>query len=617
MKIKEKIFNFCVNIINTKNKVNILNIDFKKPWWNVLLQQKIYLSIVFIIILLNEVFRTIFPLFIGIIIENSDMRLFGILLVIWLMTVILEFFKKYYAGLIYSRCTQSIHYNAHIFFLLVDPIYHTHRVGGTMIGKINRTAHAYEDFIDSVEDIIPTVISVITAIISLLFFDATLAALSAFMIILFAVLSTTTITYITTALERKANKMDDQLKGISVENLTQVNLIRSVFASCQVAQRLEESHLNMMSAETLLWSVYALIKSLFFLFYILMVAIIGFYILTGTVSGSITKITGASLFLTFLRGTGDIIKLSNPIRYLMRAYTRIVDFFDFIRSYGKQTYPVIGDCKTDFGLINSIKSSDNIKITIDNIFFDYLSGARIFDGHNLNLEVNKKQENKLYGIIGPSGAGKTTFISIFGGQLKPAAGFIKINDRDIYDMDDNIRKYLVAMQGQVATSMRGTLKYNLLFGTPKDGSTYTDDLLISLLESVGLWHLFKDKDRLDTFIGEGGFNLSVGQRQRLNFASLYLRAKFYKPLLLLIDEPTSSLDEASEKAITRMISELARESVTFVIAHRIKTLSEAIGILDFSLLKEEKNMQFCAPNQLLKRSDYYRKLIHGDVSIDE
>ncbi|MBL4588119.1 ATP-binding cassette domain-containing protein, partial [Candidatus Babeliales bacterium] len=126
------------------------------------------------------------------------------------------------------------------------------------------------------------------------------------------------------------------------------------------------------------------------------------------------------------------------------------------------------------------------------------------------------------------------------------------------------------------------------------------------------------KNGLKTFIGDGGTNLSGGQRQRLNFASLYLRAHYYKPEIVLIDEPTSSLDQMSEKAITNMILELSKDMVTIVIAHRIKTLENAVGIMDFSLLAEEQEMRFYSFADLLKHSDYYNNLLHeGDDSFNE
>jgi ABC-type multidrug transport system fused ATPase/permease subunit len=267
-----------------------------------------------------------------------------------------------------------------------------------------------------------------------------------------------------------------------------------------------------------------------------------------------------------------------------------------------------------------------LSVISSDLHFDYNEKTQVFEGHNLHLEIDENQPNKLYGIIGPSGTGKTTLISILGGQLKPTKGNIFICGTDIYDVNDLVRRQLITMQMQTATSLRGELKYNLLFGLPEevqskainpDNEVYDDDYLIEVLQKVGLWGLFKDKDGLKTLIGEGGLNLSGGQRQRLNFAGLYLRAKYFKAKLILIDEPTSSLDEISEKAITGMINELAGFALTLVVAHRLKTLDEAVAILDSSLIASSKEMKFHTRSELLKESQYYRDLMEGKAQLDD
>ena len=85
----------------------------------------------------------------------------------------------------------------------------------------------------------------------------------------------------------------------------------------------------------------------------------------------------------------------------------------------------------------------------------------------------------------------------------------------------------------------------------------------------------------------------------------------------MIDEPTSSLDEISEKAITEMIEELASVSVTIVIAHRLKTLEDAHGILDFSLLEPGVTLKFLDRKDLKDQSNYYCQLLAGTQSLEE
>jgi ABC-type multidrug transport system fused ATPase/permease subunit len=255
-------------------------------------------------------------------------------------------------------------------------------------------------------------------------------------------------------------------------------------------------------------------------------------------------------------------------------------------------------------------------INLKNLHFNYNSKTTVFNDHFMDLTVQESRDNKLYGIIGPSGTGKTTLISILGGQLKPDGGQVLIDQVDVYGVNDSLRKDLIAMQLQTATSLRGELRYNLLYGLPNE-KQYEDDYLIQILKNVGLWEIFSEKDGLQTLIGEGGLNLSGGQRQRLNFAGLYLRAKYYRPTLILIDEPTSSLDEISEKAITKMINDLGKIAVTMVVAHRLKTLDDTVGIMDSSLLKDEKEMQFYDRRTLREKSHYYRDLMEGKAELEE
>jgi ABC-type multidrug transport system fused ATPase/permease subunit len=255
-------------------------------------------------------------------------------------------------------------------------------------------------------------------------------------------------------------------------------------------------------------------------------------------------------------------------------------------------------------------------IAIKNAQFNYNTTTQVLSGHNLLLNVEAKQANRLYGIIGPSGTGKTTLVSILGGQLNPQEGAVLVDGVNIYAVDDLVRRSLIAMQMQTATSLRGKLKYNTLFGLPEDHG-YTDADVVNVLQKVGLWKLFEAKEGLDTLIGEGGLNLSGGQRQRLNFASLYLRAKYFKPHLILIDEPTSSLDEISEKAITIMMQEMAQNALTLVVAHRLKTLDDAVAILDSSLIETQKDMKFYTREELSKQSQYYRDLMAGKAILED
>jgi ABC-type multidrug transport system fused ATPase/permease subunit len=408
---------------------------------------------------------------------------------------------------------------------------------------------------------------------------------------------------------------EDTVKSASQENLAQINLIRSYFATNEINQAMAARDTQLVYQEKSLWNANITMWSIIKMMYLITVFVLGTYVLHQIHQGNLTAVDGIAFMVMYIQGTYGIISLERPIRQATKSLTRIKDLFQFIPTFGAQTFKVLPSKGTTK---QPTAAPRMISLAAENISFSYSSMAAIFDQHSLHLSVPFKQESKLYGIIGPSGMGKSTLLSILGGQLNPTTGSVTLNGINIYQIDDISRRNLIAMQGQVASSMRGTLRYNLLFGLPGNTiDTYSDEYLIDLLHRVGLWEIFKAKNGLETLIGEGGLTLSGGQRQRLNFASLYLRAHAYQPFLMLIDEPTSSLDELSEQAITIMMEELAQKALTLVIAHRIKTIEKAQAILDVSLINEQKEMIFYTQQELLSRSVYYQQLVRGAIALDE
>jgi ABC-type multidrug transport system fused ATPase/permease subunit len=609
-----------------KDKTTIMDVDFSQPWWKIFSNQKPFVFAWLIGELVSSIFRPLSIFFISLVFSSMRMDYFVCFFVSWFFVYVITFITRLYKSVFQLRAIHSLHYQAHSWFLKVDPIFHSNRSSGTILGKIDRATKALENLVNAIGDhIVYNAISSIVVIITLLCYSITLGISAfillssiVFLIILIAI-------YFNIPYEKKLIKADDKSKSISVENLAQIVLIRTCFASPQMDDRLHEKDSLVARTEGKLWFFYnfsyTFVKSL----YLLSMVALGIYVFNAISNGIINHTIGVTLFFTYMRGTYDIIRLEQPIRDTFNGITRIKDLFKYINEFGTQTYPVLKSKKeskaTDYNLnIESIKNNKSISVSMDNLFFDYNPNAKIFDGHNLDLKVLTKQSNKLYGVIGPSGIGKSTFISLLGGQLNPSSGLVKVNDVNVYKIDDYFRRDVIALQGQGSGQIRGTLRHNLLFGLPrellKDKSQEQEYNHVKLLERVSLWTIFEKKSGLNTFIGEGGLNLSGGQRQRLNFANLYLRATYFKPLLILIDEPTSSLDEVSEQSVTEMIFELARSSLTIVIAHRIKTINDAVGIMDFSLLYEEKNLVFHSHHDLKTKSKYYQRLLSGKESIE-
>jgi ABC-type multidrug transport system fused ATPase/permease subunit len=598
-------------------QVRFFSIDFTKPWWYIFLPQKTKIIAVLFSTILFNILNTLFPLLLGWALETENIYNLVFIIIIYLIEELSSWILwNPQITLLYSETLQSFRYNAYKHLLGVDPIFHTQQSSGVGIGKINRTVDAYRYMTKNLfDELIPISTSLITTIITLSSFDLYLGVATAIGIVCICTFFAWQVSKQTYEIEKQANHDDDRANHVGTESLILTPFIRSAFASDQVNARLNSKLLKTTRSMTTLFMTYRILRSLFILTYTLSIGCIAAFLLHLVKTGDLTPVIALSLVLTILRSTQPLLKIDARVRETISAYRKIKDFYRFINQFGKRTFPVL-DSHCPKGGCPVIVPKDPITLTVENVTVAYPQHKPIFENLCLDISTALSEPSKLYGIIGPSGIGKTTFISLIGGQLKPPVGKVLINGYDIYELPDHERQKLIALQGQTATSMHGPLKYNLLFGLPYE-HIYDDRDLVNILQSVGLWKLFKDKQGLQTMVGEGGTTLSGGQRQRLNFANLYLRAKMYKPALILIDEPTSSLDDISEQKITEMISQLAENSLTLVIAHRLKTLEDATKIMDFCLLAENPCLEFYNNEELKNKSPYYQQLLSGQASFDE
>lgn len=172
------------------------------------------------------------------------------------------------------------------------------------------------------------------------------------------------------------------------------------------------------------------------------------------------------------------------------------------------------------------------------------------------------------GIIGASGAGKTTAVDILLGLLKPQAGQILV---DGVDVSQNMKGWLshIGYIPQMIFMLDDTIRENIVFGHERDERT--DENVWEALEEARLADFVRGlPEGIDTQIGERGVRLSGGQRQRIGIA----RALFHNPDVLVFDEATSALDNETEEAIMQSINALHGKKTMIIIAHRLTTIRD-------------------------------------------
>ncbi len=209
------------------------------------------------------------------------------------------------------------------------------------------------------------------------------------------------------------------------------------------------------------------------------------------------------------------------------------------------------------------------KIEMEKVFVRYPSSDE-FALKDVNIKVDF---GNVVAIVGPSGAGKTTFVDTLLGIIQPTSGEVHISDLKPLDAIQNWPGAMAYVPQDVSL-VNGTILENLILGF--DEESVELDLINSALEIAQLKDFVKSlPNQIRTQIGENGTKLSGGQRQRIGIA----RALLTKPSLLVLDEATSSLDGETELAISKAIAELKGNVTVIIIAHRLSTVRDADQVI--------------------------------------
>ena len=177
---------------------------------------------------------------------------------------------------------------------------------------------------------------------------------------------------------------------------------------------------------------------------------------------------------------------------------------------------------------------------------------------NLDIESGTK-----VGIVGRTGAGKTTLISAIYRTFDEYKGKITIDGQEIRDLDLKVLRYTMTIIPQDPYLFEDTLRNNI---DPMD--QLSDNEIQQILEDVDLWRKFSQQKGLETQIEKGGSNLSQGEKQLVCLA----RALLFKNKLVLMDEATANIDLKTEATIQKLIKERFVESTILMIAHRLNTI---------------------------------------------
>ena len=242
---------------------------------------------------------------------------------------------------------------------------------------------------------------------------------------------------------------------------------------------------------------------------------------------------------------------------------------------------------------NALTKVSDGDIDFDNVSFAYRSGSGEDTLQDIQLHINS---GETVGILGGTGSGKSTFVSLISRLYDVDQGSVRVGGHDVREYDTEVLRDAVAVVLQQNTLFSGTILDNLRWG--KEDATL-EECQAACRAACADEFIDRFPDGYDTMIEQGGTNVSGGQRQRLCIA----RALLKHPKVLILDDSTSAVDTATDASIQRAFAEQIPDTTKIIISQRVSSFARCNRIL---VLDAGRVAAFGREKQLLKTCDIYR-----------
>lgn len=301
---------------------------------------------------------------------------------------------------------------------------------------------------------------------------------------------------------------------------------------------------------------------------------------------------------------GQVVALYN---YMSQILVELVKFASLIVTITKG-FASGGRIASILNVDNTLEHSDdtncydNHAVCFDNVSLTY-KGAGEESLTDISFFADKGQT---VGIIGSTGSGKSSLVSLIPHYYDATKGRVTVNGRDVKSVDKEELRSNIGFVMQKAVLFAGTVRDNIKWGK-KDA---TDEEINEALRIAQVYDNVYEKDGLDTVIEQNGSNLSGGQKQRLSIA----RAIVSKPEIIVLDDSASALDFATEKALREAILSLDYKPTLFIVSERTSSILSADKII---VLEDGQIVDVGTNEQLLKSCEVYREIYFSQFSEEE
>ena len=489
----------------------------------------------------------------------------GTIIVFFLIRPPVEYYRQYYAQLVSNKILFDIRKSLYSHLQKLGLRFYSNTRAGEVISRVINDVEQTKNFVMiGLMNVWLDLATIIIAIAIMLTLDVqlTLVTLLAFPFYAFSV------KHFFGKLRQLTRKRSQALADVQSylhERVAGVSIIKSFAIEDKEQERFDEVNGKFLerAIEHTRWNAkaFAVVNTITDVAPLLVIGYAGYQVINGLLSvGTMVA------FIAFIE------RLYSPLRRLVNSSTSLTQSFasmDRVLDLMNEKYDVVD--KENAKELPSIAG----EIEFDRVSFAYEEDEVL---KNISLKI---RPGETAALVGMSGGGKSTIISLIPRFYDVTSGAIRIDGHDIRDVKVKSLRDQIGMVLQDSILFSDSVKSNILMGKPDA----TDEEVIAAAKAANAHDFIETlSEGYDTRVGERGVKLSGGQKQRISIARVFLK----NPALLILDEATSALDLESEALIQDSLERLAHDRTTLIVAHRLSTITHAdcIYVIDHGDLKE-------------------------------
>lgn len=382
----------------------------------------------------------------------------------------------------------------------------------------------------------------------------------------------------------------DEMDATLEENIDGIRVVKSFVREDYEAKKFDKSSSSVTKAQRFAESLVILNRPFFELVMYVCMILVSWFGGNYIIKGSMT--TGQFMsYLAYLKAIMfSLLMLSNVVMQVTMASASVDRANEIL-----DEEPTITDEKADENL-----DIEDGSIEFKNVSFKYSKDADKYVLSDVNLRI---ESGEILGILGTTGSSKTTLVQLIPRLYDASVGEVYVSNHNVKDYKLEKLRDSVAMVLQKNTLFSGTIEENLKWGNPN--ATH-DEVVEACDYACASEFIEKMPNKYDTELGQGGVNVSGGQKQRLCIA----RALLKKPKIIILDDSTSAVDTDTDHRIQKALKERLANMTTIIIAQRVASVKEANRIV---IMDDGRITDIGTHDELMKNSEVYRDLYNTQM----